>query len=63
LQRVSGRRQPTVATNEERARIYRSVMPSPKYNTHDWNAGERYAREQAMDGPPDPITNYAERRG
>ena len=24
---------------------------------------EEYAREQAMDGAPDPLTNYAERRG
>lgn len=24
---------------------------------------ERYAREQQQDGPPEPITSYADRRG
>ena len=44
-----------------------AALPSP--NLPDGPAGcrlsegERYAFAETMDGPPDPLTDYAERRG
>lgn len=43
---------PRVLTNDERARIFRSVRPSPKHNEHAWSFTETFPRPSPACLPP-----------
>jgi hypothetical protein len=63
LVQVGHRRVPSPPNNTERLRAYRNATDPEIGNGFDWRAyAERYAREQAADGPCEVI-EYADRRG
>jgi len=53
MQRVTGKRQPVVLSNDVRARIFRAAMPSPTQNAHAWNFKDTLPRP-ALASLPNP---------
>jgi hypothetical protein len=67
----------TVPTNDERARLLRTRLPSPTHNTFQWHtlpaspsaanipvvAGGLELDYASEQSPQDPIRSYADRRG
>ena len=61
IKHVTGHRNPTVPTLEDRARAYRTFALAPMGNNYAWEHVKRQGYDPGT--PPEVISNYADRRG